>query len=224
MNLIYITTNLITKKQYVGSHYTEKIDDGYLGSGIVLNQSIKKHGKHNFKREIIEYCDDLIQARKLEGYYIKKFNTLLPNGYNMNYTGSGFGSDDKNPTKGKFGIKNPNFGSKRSEETRKKISESNKNKPKSNKHKKSLSKAWDKRRIEYPISEETKQKMSKSSKGKINIKFFKVIDPDGNEYITTNGLSKFCEEHNLTVTLLHKVAMGKRKHHKNWKCYKINPE
>ena len=221
MNIVYKTTNLINGKQYIGSHYTENIDDGYLGSGIVLNQSIKKNGKHNFKRDIIEYCNDLNQCRKLEEYYIKKFNTLLPNGYNMNHTGSGFGPDDKNPTRGKHGIDNPNFGSKRSEESKQKISESLKGKQKSDIHKKSLSKAWEKRKIEYPISDETRRKMSETSKGKINIKTYKVIDPSGVEYMTTNGLTKFCEEHNLSVKLMNKVSMGKRNHHKHWKCEQI---
>jgi group I intron endonuclease len=280
MNIVYLTTNLINGKQYVGSHCTD-IEDGYIGSGFALITSIKKYGKNNFERKILESCEDLNDARKLEEYYIEKYNTLSPNGYNISPTGGmgNFGrhseeskiklslslknfwknlsEDEKNkiilskfkgktyeeicgiekaiklkekrreifnkhnPMKGKFGIENPNFGSKRTDETKKKISESNKDKPKSEKHKISLSKAWEKRKIEFPVSDETKEKMSKTSKGKINIKLFKVIDPNGVEYITINGLSKFCEDHNLTVTLLHKVAMGKRNHHKNWKCYKI---
>ena len=136
----------------------------------------------------------------------------------MNYTGSGFGSDDKNPIKGKFGKDNLNFGSKRSDETKKKMSLSSKNKPKSDEHKKSLSIAWEKRRINHPITEETKMKMKNSSKGKINIKIYKVTDPSGNVYLTNEGLTKFCEEHNLENSLMIKVAKGKRVHHKNWKC------
>ena len=45
-SFVYITTNLINKKQYVGSHYGNK-DDSYLGSGYVLKLSIKKYGKEN---------------------------------------------------------------------------------------------------------------------------------------------------------------------------------
>ena len=63
--------------------------------------------------------------------------------------------------------------------------------------------------------------MSKTSKGKINIKTYKVIDPNGIEYITTNGLTVFCEEHNLEVRLMSKVSKGERNHHKHWKCEKI---
>jgi len=63
---------------------------------------------------------------------------------------------------------------------------------------------------------ETKLKMSKSSKGKINIKKYKLIAPNGNIYITNNGLTKFCEENNLKSSNLIKVLKGERSHHKGW--------
>lgn len=233
MNIVYKTTNLINGKQYVGSHYTKNIDDGYLGSGTILILAIKKHGKNNFKREVLEYCNDLIDARKLEEHYIQKHNTLLPNGYNISPCGGilikGRLSEE---TKNKLSISCKIFWEnlndeeklklKFSTERKQKISESLKDKPKSDIHKKSLSKAWEKRKIEHPVSEETKKKRSDTSKGKINIKIYKVIDPNGVEYITTNGLTKFCEEHNLTVKLMNKVSTGKRKHHKKWKCELIH--
>ena len=112
-------------------------------------------------------------------------------------------------------------GKKRSDEVCKKISESNK-KPKSEEHKENLRKAWEKRRVGSPITEETKQKMRETSTGKINIKKFKIIGPDGNEYITDRGLTFFCKEFNLAASLMTKVANGERKHHKGWKCERIN--
>jgi len=48
---IYKTTNLITKKFYIGKHSSQNIEiDTYLGSGILLERAIKKYGKHNFKK------------------------------------------------------------------------------------------------------------------------------------------------------------------------------
>ena len=34
-------------------HSTDDLDDGYLGSGTLLHRAIKKHGKSNFKRDIL---------------------------------------------------------------------------------------------------------------------------------------------------------------------------
>ena len=48
---IYKTTNLITKKYYIGKHSSKNIEtDTYLGSGKLLNRAIKKYGRHNFTR------------------------------------------------------------------------------------------------------------------------------------------------------------------------------
>ena len=87
MDFVYLTKNLINGKEYIGSHHTNNIKDGYLGSGTILVYAIKKYGKSNFKREILEYCDDILSARKLEKIYIKKHNTLVPIGYNINPNG-----------------------------------------------------------------------------------------------------------------------------------------
>lgn len=52
--VIYITTNLINGKQYIGKD--ARNNPKYLGSGTYLIKSIKKYGKENFKKEIIEHC------------------------------------------------------------------------------------------------------------------------------------------------------------------------
>lgn len=279
MNIVYITENLITGKKYVGSHTTDDLNDNYLGSGQVLKLSIKKYGKENFKRTILKECETVLESRNLEEYYIKEYNTLTPDGYNISPKGGtlfglschseetkkkiGLKSkkrlesqeerdkmslrfkdksyeelygieksselkikrkqvfDINNPIKGKKKEDNPNFGSKRSEETKKKISNSNKDKPKSEEHKKSLSKAWEKRKIEHPHTKETLEKMRKSMLGKNAKNTYKLTDKDGNEFIT-NNLTQFSKDNNLQQSLLFKVASGNRTHHRGWKCEKIN--
>lgn len=104
-----------------------------------------------------------------------------------------------------------------SEDTKRKISDSNKGRKFSKEHKLKLSIAR-KKRI---IKKETREKASTTSKGKINIKTFKLTDPFNNEYITTNGLTVFCENNNLTLANIIKVANGQRKHHKGWKAERI---
>jgi hypothetical protein len=43
---------------YIGVHETHNLDDGYLGSGKILRNSVYYHGKENFKREILEFCEN----------------------------------------------------------------------------------------------------------------------------------------------------------------------
>jgi len=86
-HLVYITTNLINNKQYVGDHSTNNLNDGYLGSGQLIIKAIKKYGKENFKRKILKLCETKEEAFKKQEKYIIKFNTLNPKGYNISPKG-----------------------------------------------------------------------------------------------------------------------------------------
>src|ERR1700757_3693210 len=57
-HFVYKTTCLITDKYYIGIHSTNDLDDGYLGSGTKLKSSIKKYGKNNHERTILEFVED----------------------------------------------------------------------------------------------------------------------------------------------------------------------
>ncbi len=54
--LIYQITNLINEKIYIGIHITDNEEDGYFGSGTALKNAIRKYGKENFRRIILERC------------------------------------------------------------------------------------------------------------------------------------------------------------------------
>lgn len=86
---IYKTTNIINNKFYFGkSEFNSNENPEYLGSGILLNKAIKKYGKENFKKEIIEdniKCTE--QLNKLEKYYIS--NNINENCYNLAEGGNG---------------------------------------------------------------------------------------------------------------------------------------
>jgi hypothetical protein len=51
--ILYRTTCKVNNKYYIGKHRTENIDDGYLGSGILLARAIEKYGRNAFERQIL---------------------------------------------------------------------------------------------------------------------------------------------------------------------------
>lgn len=52
--IIYKTINTVNNKFYIGKHKTNMLEfDGYLGSGKILKQAIKKYGKEKFIRETL---------------------------------------------------------------------------------------------------------------------------------------------------------------------------
>ena len=75
---IYITTNHINGKQYIGQ---KKYDDSetwktYLGSGIYLQRVINKYGKENFSKEIIEECESKEKLNEREKYWISYYDAV----------------------------------------------------------------------------------------------------------------------------------------------------
>lgn len=87
-NFIYLTQNTLNGHSYVGFHATDNINDGYMGSGILLNKKIKEYGKDKFKVKILEHIEFKDWDKK-EAQWIQKLNTLVPNGYNLSAGGDG---------------------------------------------------------------------------------------------------------------------------------------
>lgn len=83
---IYKTTNNNNGKQYIG--LCTRDDPTYLGSGTLIKQAIKKHGRKNFTREVLEECDDFEVLLEREMYWIEKFDAVdNDNFYNLSYGG-----------------------------------------------------------------------------------------------------------------------------------------
>lgn len=80
---VYKTTNNINKKYYIGAHSSNKLNDGYLGSGEILKQSIKKHGKKNFTKEILSFFDTRQEAFEYEQKLVTESLVNDDNCYNM---------------------------------------------------------------------------------------------------------------------------------------------
>lgn len=149
--IIYKTTNLINGKFYIGQD--SKNNPKYLGSGSLLKNAIKKYGKENFVKEILEECCSLEELSKREKYWIKETKSQEL-GYNI--SDGGFQNDfvwsdeqrkrhsqymknefdsyskqflNKQKSENKIGDKNPIWGKTASEETRRRMSEAHKKNP-----------------------------------------------------------------------------------------------
>lgn len=175
---LYLRTNKINGKQYVGQTSNMKIrerrwySDSYQYAGKYINAARKKYGVENFSTDILKECDTQEEANDLEKYYIIEFNTKVPNGYNLTDGGEGvsgykFTKEEREKlSKSHIGIqrgeKHPSFGKHRSDEAKKKMSEAKKGKKLSEEHKKKIS---DKEKGKK-LSDETKRKIGESNKGK----------------------------------------------------------
>ena len=73
-------------------HSTDELNDGYIGSGRYLQNSVKKHGKENHVFEILEFCDDRSKLREREKEIVCE--QLLSNPLCMNLKLGGEGGWD----------------------------------------------------------------------------------------------------------------------------------
>jgi len=86
---IYETTNLINGKKYRGFHQTENLDDGYLGSGIGIMRAVRKYGRSNFTREVLEFCNSFEDLLIREFFYVDAVWVSRDDTYNMRTGGLG---------------------------------------------------------------------------------------------------------------------------------------
>lgn len=101
IGFVYLTTNLVNGKVYVGQRHflkNKKANAEYLGSGgIHFQNAIKKYGRENFKRKILRLCFTSEELNYWEKYYSIKYNPNLDPkiGYNKFH---GSVSDGDNPS------------------------------------------------------------------------------------------------------------------------------
>jgi hypothetical protein len=57
---------MINGKFYVGMHQTQNLNDGYMGSGKLIQRAIKKYGIENFKKEILWLCESFEELKEFE--------------------------------------------------------------------------------------------------------------------------------------------------------------
>jgi len=76
--IIFKTVNTINGMFYIGQHNRD--DDNYLGSGKDIEKALKKDGRKNFTREILEVCS-IKDVNVREQYWIKE-TRAVELGYN----------------------------------------------------------------------------------------------------------------------------------------------
>lgn len=91
---VYVIINLVTSKEYVGQsirpnfRWKSHFHSARNGGELALHRAIRKYGEHNFAVSIIRKCTEG-DVNHWEEYYIEKFDTMIPSGYNMTYGGDG---------------------------------------------------------------------------------------------------------------------------------------
>jgi len=152
-------TNKIDGKKYIGQTIEKDINERWKGhfkkssNCRYLKNALDKYGKDNFHFSIICICFDS-DCDKYENDYMKKYNTIVPNGYNLREAGnngnhnqetknkiansvtlyySKFTDEEKLKYKEKYtGINGSMFGKTHTEESKEKMRNNIKNKKKIN--------------------------------------------------------------------------------------------
>lgn len=98
MGIIYSYTNKTNNKIYIGQTINpikRKYNHEYVSQNknacdydTPFHRAIRKYGFENFEyRVLADEIDDKDLLNQLEKYYIKKFDSLIPNGYNVSEGG-----------------------------------------------------------------------------------------------------------------------------------------
>lgn len=135
---IYVTTNIVNGKRYLGQKKFVDYWWNYLGSGTLLRRAIEKYGKENFTREIIDIAFSEEELDKKEYDYSIFFNVVESDDWYNLVVGGGV-TYGQNPYANKTeeemeeirkkkselssGSNNPMYGRHHSAETKKKISD-----------------------------------------------------------------------------------------------------
>ena len=230
--IIYIATNLVNSKQYVGQTTRQlnhrKREHNKQNDCVVFGRALKKYNPNNFKWSSFSCPEEDLDWT--ESFLIKELNTLAPNGYNLD---SG-GHENKRLhklTKKKIsknhinisGENNPMFGISRTGDLTlgRKWSKEEKER-----HRSILKKCFQEhpekwlRGKKHPWFGKKNKKLSERNKqntGEKNpmAKSVILISPVGIEYKLPCYVP-FCKKHNLNISCVCLVLQGKRKQHKGW--------
>lgn len=78
---VYITTNLINNKKYIGLKTSDVFVPNYFGSGKIIKKAINKYGKDNFSVEILEECNSIQELKEAERKWIRFYDAQHSNDF-----------------------------------------------------------------------------------------------------------------------------------------------
>lgn len=184
---IYLTTNIVNGKIYVGQHKASVFDSKYKGSGVHLRNAVAKYGKESFIVEMIDTAENKEELSEKEIRWISKLDSRNADiGYNLSKGGVGHpmsGDSRKRMSEArkrycateeaKRKLSALRLGKKMPEEAKKKISKANKGRIKSEEERRKLSKALKGNRagfcspdyVHKEVTDETRKKLSESHRG-----------------------------------------------------------
>ncbi len=207
---IYKITNLIDGKVYIGQTCKEnpwdriKVHFRKTSRDIsYINRAINHHSKNNFKWEILCSTWNKENLNDLERLFINKYNSMVPNGYNLTTGGdSGF-----RPTQDQI-----EQTSKRFRQYYKEHDHPFKGKKFSEAHVKALSKV--RKGFDSEARQIARKKMHEASMLKI-----KAINIKTQEEHIFNSIAECARELNLNEACVSRTSKGSqnRSQHKGWK-------
>lgn len=86
---VYKTINKISGKYYIGRHQTKNVINNYFGSGIALNEAIKKYNKENFEKQFLGFYSSFEESVKAEQILVNEDFVSLKDNYNCVVGGLG---------------------------------------------------------------------------------------------------------------------------------------
>lgn len=193
--IIYKITNKINGKCYIGQtiqtleqRWYKHLHDSRCPA---IRDALIKYGEDNFAIEVIDTAETIEELNEKEVHWISFFNSIAPNGYNLQDGGKNCRCAES--TKQKLselnsGENHPNYGKHRSEETKRKVSAARKG---------------------MTFTTEHRQHLSESHKGVVNKCLLKKVQciETGQVFNSIKEAKAFCGSKNIHIG---EVCSGKR--------------
>lgn len=232
---LYKITDPVTNNYYFGVHKTNNLEDGYMGSGVRLNKTIKQRSR----KTIVEFFDNTKDMYTREKEIVTK--NLLADQHCLNCHEGGIGGDtiSNHPEKENIIAKTKQTMLNKSTTKLEEINNKKARRGKSNGMYGTSRRGYDNPMYGKQHSSSTKQKISAKARirsaskdyinpnagntisakqklkiSKANSKTYQFIK--NNETIQIFNLAKYCTDHKLNEASMRHVNAGRQKQHKGY--------